>query len=71
MGDACTTSVLYSCSALQAAGYVFDESLGRVLPADQEEDIKKKGNVNELPPSEVCMKQSTLIRVWIRFRAVV
>lgn len=42
-----------SASGTQAAGYVFDESLGRALPVDQEEDIRKKGNVNELPPSEV------------------
>lgn len=40
----------------QAAGYSYDESLGRVLPTGMERELKEKGGVTELPPSKVCCR---------------
>ncbi len=49
-------------TSVQAAGYVYDESSGRVLPEEGQErrDIKEKGTLPDIPPSQVCVPTVTL-----------
>ncbi len=51
----CVCVCVCVCLSTQAAGYAFDESMGRVLPEDptQLRELKEKGQLNELPPSQV------------------